>query len=283
MNSVESVQRPPATRRGGEAAEPIGAATASRRLPRELYWLPVATLIIGLLVTGALVLVSHSQYVSNEQRLLKLRVEDAGALLAESLPATESLMAAAVEQANSTNGNVQRFQALVTPQVGTKSGQWLSLSLWKVGALGNGPVAVAGVAPKLAATSATAARFLGTAAHSSTLSVIGLLKAPSLRIGYAFANPAEPGGYVVYGVLAAPRPAGDAGTDVGPSVEAGVPAFTLSQDGTRYFDIHHTPDDTLDKIDRAQLDQNVAAWAALVWLAADSDVDFRAHPGGAAH
>lgn len=199
MNSVESVQRPPATRRGGEAAEPIGAATASRRLPRELYWLPVATLIIGLLVTGALVLVSHSQYVSNEQRLLKLRVEDAGALLAESLPATESLMAAAVEQANSTNGNVQRFQALVTPQVGTKSGQWLSLSLWKVGALGNGPVAVAGVAPKLAATSATAARFLGTAAHSSTLSVIGLLKAPSLRIGYAFANPAEPGGYVVYG------------------------------------------------------------------------------------
>ena len=84
-------------------------------------------------------------------------------------------------------------------------------------------------------------------------------------------------------MLAAPRPAGDAGTDVGPSVEAGVPAFTLSQDGTRYFDIHHTPDDTLDKVDRAQLDQNVAAWAALVWLAADSDVDFRAHPGGAAH
>ncbi|HYL69840.1 MAG TPA: M28 family peptidase, partial [Candidatus Dormibacteraeota bacterium] len=80
------------------------------------------------------------------------------------------------------------------------------------------------------------------------------------------------------GVLAAPRAAGDAGTDVGPSVEAGVPAFTLNQDGTRYFDIHHTPDDTLDKVDRAQLDQNVAAWAALVWLAADSDVDFRAHP-----
>ena len=60
-----------------------------------------------------------------------------------------------------------------------------------------------------------------------------------------------------------------------------LPAFLLSQDGTRYFDIHHTPDDTLDKVDRAQLDQNVAAWAALVWLAADSDVDFRT-PGSAA-
>ena len=30
------------------------------------------------------------------------------------------------------------------------------------------------------------------------------------------------------------------------------------------------------KIDPAQLNQNVAAWAALVWLIADSDVDFRA-------
>ncbi len=43
---------------------------------------------------------------------------------------------------------------------------------------------------------------------------------------------------------------------------------------------HHTADDTLDKVDRGQLDQNVAAWAALVWLAADSDIDFhtRASP-----
>ena len=63
-----------------------------------------------------------------------------------------------------------------------------------------------------------------------------------------------------------------------PIVEAGVPAFALSQDGMPYFDIHHTPDDTLDKVDRAQLDQNVAAWAALAWLAADSEVDFRARP-----
>jgi carboxypeptidase Q len=83
------------------------------------------------------------------------------------------------------------------------------------------------------------------------------------------------------GVLASKEPIGDAGTDVGPAVEAGVPAFQLSQDGSRYFDIHHTPDDTLDKVDREQLDQNVAAWAALVWLAADGEVDFRTHEGAA--
>ena len=37
-----------------------------------------------------------------------------------------------------------------------------------------------------------------------------------------------------------------------------------SQDGTRYFDIHHTADDTLDKVDPAQLRQNVAAWTAML-------------------
>ena len=58
--------------------------------------------------------------------------------------------------------------------------------------------------------------------------------------------------------------------------EAGVPVFGLNQDGTRYFDLHHTADDTLDKVDPAQMSQNVAAWAALVWLIADSEVDFRA-------
>jgi Zn-dependent M28 family amino/carboxypeptidase len=84
------------------------------------------------------------------------------------------------------------------------------------------------------------------------------------------------------GVLLADRPAQDVGTDVGPTVEAGVPGFVLNQDATSYFDIHHSADDTLDKVDREQLDQNVAAWAALVWLAADSDVNFRAPAAGAA-
>jgi hypothetical protein len=54
------------------------------------------------------------------------------------------------------------------------------------------------------------------------------------------------------------------GSDIGPMIEAGLPAVGLNQDGTHYFDIHHTPDDTLDKIDPAQLRQNVAAWTAML-------------------
>jgi len=66
------------------------------------------------------------------------------------------------------------------------------------------------------------------------------------------------------------------GSDVGPLGAAGVPLFDLNQDGTKYFDYHHTADDTLDKIEPAALSQNVAAWVTLAWLVADSDVDFRA-------
>jgi carboxypeptidase Q len=66
------------------------------------------------------------------------------------------------------------------------------------------------------------------------------------------------------------------GSDVGPLGQAGVPLFDLNQDGTKYFDYHHTADDTLDKINPAALAQNVAAWTAMAWLVADGDVDFRA-------
>jgi carboxypeptidase Q len=60
------------------------------------------------------------------------------------------------------------------------------------------------------------------------------------------------------------------GTDVGPIAAAqGAPVIDLSQDVTRYFDIHHTADDTLDKIDPEQLRQNVAAWTAVLAIAAE--------------
>ena len=43
----------------------------------------------------------------------------------------------------------------------------------------------------------------------------------------------------------------------------------LSQDGTHYFDLHHTPDDTLDKVDPAMLQQNVDAWAVVLGVVAN--------------
>lgn len=60
------------------------------------------------------------------------------------------------------------------------------------------------------------------------------------------------------------------GADIQPLVKAGVPVIDLQQDGTRYFDLHHTPDDTLDKIDPVQLRQNVAAWALTLHAVANA-------------
>jgi len=50
----------------------------------------------------------------------------------------------------------------------------------------------------------------------------------------------------------------------------------LNQDMTRYFDLHHTPDDTLSKIDRAALAQNVDAWAAVLGVVANAAEDIAA-------
>jgi len=54
------------------------------------------------------------------------------------------------------------------------------------------------------------------------------------------------------------------GSDIEPLLAAGMPGVGLSQDGTYYFDVHHTPDDTLDKVDPEALRQNVAAWTAML-------------------
>jgi carboxypeptidase Q len=69
------------------------------------------------------------------------------------------------------------------------------------------------------------------------------------------------------------------GIDIEPTADAGVPTFGLYQDLSHYFDLHHSADDTLDKIDRQQLDQSVAAWTVVVWMAANTELNFRAAPG----
>ncbi len=62
---------------------------------------------------------------------------------------------------------------------------------------------------------------------------------------------------------------GGGGADIGPLEKARVPLLALRQDGTRYFDYHHTEADTLDKVDPKELSMNVAAMAVLAWSLAD--------------
>ena len=59
------------------------------------------------------------------------------------------------------------------------------------------------------------------------------------------------------------------GADLNIAREQEAAIIDLQQDGTRYFDLHHTPDDTLDKIDPVQLRQNVAVWTQVVGILAN--------------
>ena len=63
---------------------------------------------------------------------------------------------------------------------------------------------------------------------------------------------------------------GGGGADIGPSMqEAHVPGMSLEVDGTKYFLIHHTPADTIDKIDPVEMAKCAAAVAVMAYVVAD--------------
>jgi len=69
------------------------------------------------------------------------------------------------------------------------------------------------------------------------------------------------------------EPAGG-GADVGQLRKLGLPVIDLNQDASRYFDLHHTANDTLDKVNPENLRQNLAAWVTMLYITANSTVDF---------
>lgn len=64
------------------------------------------------------------------------------------------------------------------------------------------------------------------------------------------------------------------GPDISMLPKYGVPVVSLMQDGTYYFDYHHTPNDTFDKINKDDMAQNVAAWSVFTYIAANSGFYF---------
>ena len=64
------------------------------------------------------------------------------------------------------------------------------------------------------------------------------------------------------------------GADVGRLRELGMPVMDLETDAAPYFDLHHTANDTFDKVDPAMVRLNVAAIAVIAYLAAEIDGGF---------
>lgn len=65
---------------------------------------------------------------------------------------------------------------------------------------------------------------------------------------------------------------GGGGADIGPIAQAGqVPTLALAGDQTKYFQIHHTPADMVERIDPTEMAKAAAAIAAVTWVAADME------------
>jgi carboxypeptidase Q len=91
--------------------------------------------------------------------------------------------------------------------------------------------------------------FLGSDAARQTITAIASLLAP---------------------ISAASVVAGGDGADITPSVqEAHIPGLSLEVDGSMYFTIHHTPADTVDKIDPVEMAKCAAAMAVMAYVIAD--------------
>ncbi len=59
---------------------------------------------------------------------------------------------------------------------------------------------------------------------------------------------------------------GGGGADIEELYKQGTPVFGLQPDSQRYFDVHHTVNDTFDKVNKRELELGGAAMAALIWL-----------------
>lgn len=75
---------------------------------------------------------------------------------------------------------------------------------------------------------------------------------------------------------------GGGGADISPLMREGVPGIGHLTAGRRYFEWHHTEADTLDKVDRRELQEHVAALAVLGYVLADMEERLaeEAHPTG---
>jgi carboxypeptidase Q len=63
---------------------------------------------------------------------------------------------------------------------------------------------------------------------------------------------------------------GGGGADIGPISALGkVPMMAYSGDSNKYFTIHHTPADTVDRIDPSEVSKAAAALSAMIYVVAD--------------
>ena len=178
-------------------------ATFGRR-PRVAHMSVVVVIVAGLLITAVLSFGARSLHNSNENRLLRQRAREVGAVAGAAIPNIQTPLASAAVLVESTNGNVVLFRGLMTPIV--KSGvPFISASLWSTRNGSHQPLAVVGAQPSLVnEPPASFDNLLRRARRSPTLTINNLLSSSDRRLGYAYSLSPD-AGYMIYAEAALPR------------------------------------------------------------------------------
>jgi hypothetical protein len=168
---------------------PAHAEALARAEPvRRLHGVTVLVVVIGILVTAALMVASFVVHDRNEDRLLGQRGHEAATVAASSINGLQGQMAAASVAAESDSDGA-RFRELMTPLVGT-SRRFVSGSVWPLDAADAQPSVIVGAPPALLTQPADARRaFFAATAGRTVLSIRDFLGGTPRRLGYAYAVP----------------------------------------------------------------------------------------------
>jgi serine phosphatase RsbU (regulator of sigma subunit) len=161
----------------------------------------VVVSVVGVVLTALLTVAAWSSHERNEDRLLRERVQGAGAVIAASLPSVQTPLAVAAELAEETDGtNEPAFERAIAPLVGDDR-QFISASIWAVG--GTTPLMVIGEAPALATEPVDRIRsFMTESARSDRLSITDLVEDD--RLGYSYSSRRPQAAFVAYAEAALP-------------------------------------------------------------------------------
>jgi serine phosphatase RsbU (regulator of sigma subunit) len=160
-------------------------------------------LLVGLLVTAALALTSLALYNGNEDRLLKLRQRQLNLVIAATLPAVQTPLASAATLADATGGSAHSFRAFMTPDVGPGK-QFVSASLWRLGAPGPTEIAFVGSPPQISSQPRELRRLFARLKQPGLLDLTGILHATRPSLGFAFSTSRRAPVFIGYAESALP-------------------------------------------------------------------------------
>jgi serine phosphatase RsbU (regulator of sigma subunit) len=187
------------------AARPVvgtpRSASGNRHADREhrklVHSVALVVFAVGVAIAGTLAFTARALHDSNENRLLRQRVAEAGTVLSASIPNIQSPLSSAAVLAEATHADRAAITNLLTPLV--NGHPFVSASVWPARAANPRPEFVIGVPPALAQLPAEQIRArLNAAPGKTTMSVIDLLGQKDRRLGYLFSVNAD-AKYVVYG------------------------------------------------------------------------------------